>query len=114
MESGTGVVPSDDAIFRSAGSADDVLLLKVRVIPRASSNQIAGFEGATLKAKLTAPPIEGKANRELIKLLAKTLGVRKSRVEIVSGHKGRLKMVRLEGIDKNAALRQLRQLGEKR
>jgi hypothetical protein len=114
MRSRTGVVPTHDTVVDGAGLANDALVLKVRVIPRASSNEIVGFDGETLKVRLTAPPVEGKANRALVKLLAKTLGVRKSGVEIVSGHSGRLKMVRLEGTDRDAALRQICQLREKK
>lgn len=114
MRSRTGVVPTHDTIVDGAGLANDALFLKVRVIPRASSNEIVGFDGETLKVRLTAPPVEGKANRALVKLLAKTLGVRKSGVEIVSGHSGRLKMVRLEATDRDAALRQICQLREER
>lgn len=70
----------------------------VRVVPRASRNEIAGIHGNALKVRLTAPPIEGRANEALIAFLAKRLGVRKSQVEIVAGATSRRKMIRVIGL----------------
>ncbi len=61
--------------------------LTVRVTPRARRTEIAGVrDDGTLKIRLAAPPVEGKANVALIKFLAGLLGVRKRRIEIVAGH----------------------------
>jgi len=57
----------------------------VRVVPRASRNEIVGVQGDALKVRLTAPSVEGKANEALVAFLAQRLGVRKSQVEIVAG-----------------------------
>ena len=65
----------------------------VRVVPRASKNEIVGIHGDALKVRLTAPPVEGRANEALITFLAKRLGVRKSQVEIVTGAASRRKMI---------------------
>ncbi len=70
--------------------------LKLRVQPKASRNQVDGFEDGTLRLRVTAPPTEGKANAGVIALLAKTLGVSKSRLEIVRGHSSRDKVVSIE------------------
>jgi uncharacterized protein (TIGR00251 family) len=70
----------------------------VRVVPRASRNEIAGVHRDALKVRLTAPPIEGRANEALIAFLAKQLGVRKSQVEIVAGTTSRRKMIRIIGL----------------
>jgi uncharacterized protein (TIGR00251 family) len=70
--------------------------LKVRVQPKASSNQVTGYEEDTLKLRVTAPPTEGKANAGVIALLAKTLGVRKSKLQIVRGQSSRDKVVSVE------------------
>jgi uncharacterized protein (TIGR00251 family) len=70
----------------------------VRVVPRASKNEIAGVHGDALKVRLTAPPVEGKANETLIVFLAQRLGVRKSQVEIVAGAASRRKMIRVMGV----------------
>lgn len=70
----------------------------VKVAPRASKNEIAGVEGDTVKVRLYAPPVDGKANVALVKFLAETLGVSRAQVEIVSGETGRRKLVRVRGI----------------
>ena len=67
----------------------------VRVVPRASKNAIAGIHGDALKIRVTAPPVEGRANEALVAFLAKRLGVRKSQVEIVAGAASRRKLFRV-------------------
>jgi uncharacterized protein (TIGR00251 family) len=76
----------------------------VRVVPRSSRNQIVGVEGGALKIKLTAPPVEGAANAELIEFVAKWLDVRRSAVSIVSGDKARNKLVRVSGVTREQVL----------
>jgi uncharacterized protein (TIGR00251 family) len=56
-------------------------------------------EAGRLKVRITAPPEKGKANEAVVELLAKTLKVPKSSVEIVSGHTGRIKKVFIKGVD---------------
>jgi uncharacterized protein (TIGR00251 family) len=80
------------------------VILSVRVVPRASKSEIVSLEGETLKVRVAAPPVKGKANKELIKLLADTLGVRNDQVEIISGQRARRKRVRVEGIDSRTVL----------
>ena len=70
----------------------------VRVVPRASKSEIIGEHDGALKIRLASPPVDGAANAELIKVLAKRFGVAKSSIEIVSGQASRLKQVRLAGI----------------
>jgi uncharacterized protein (TIGR00251 family) len=72
--------------------------LSVRIQPRASKNELIRMEGGGLKIRLTAPPVDGAANEALVRFLADTLSVSKSRVEIVSGHTSRDKVVRIDGI----------------
>ncbi|MCI0901786.1 MAG: DUF167 domain-containing protein [Chloroflexi bacterium] len=74
----------------------DSCRLKVRVQPKASRNQVDGFEDGTLRLRVTAPPTEGQANAGVIALLAKALGVSKSSLEIVRGHGSRDKVVLVE------------------
>jgi len=69
------------------------LCIAVLVQPRASRSEAVGRHGLALKLRLTAPPVEGAANRECVRLLAKLLGVAKSRVEIVAGESQRTKRV---------------------
>jgi len=67
------------------------ILVKVLVQPRAAKNEIVGLQGDMLKVKLTAPPVDGAANRMCRDYVAKALKVRRSQVEMVSGHKSRSK-----------------------
>ena len=70
--------------------------LKVRVQPKSSRNQIGGFENGTLRLRVTAPPTKGKANAGVIALVAKTLGVSKSRLDIIRDHGSRDTLTELE------------------
>lgn len=72
--------------------------IKVKVLPRSSTNQIIDNEGDLFKVKLTSPPVEGKANIALIELLAKRLGIAKKRIEITSGKSSGLKTIRISGL----------------
>jgi uncharacterized protein len=71
---------------------------QIRVIPGASKNEVAGIQEGALKVKLTAPPVEGKANRACVDYLAGLLGLRRSALEIISGEKSRKKTVTVAGI----------------
>jgi hypothetical protein len=71
---------------------------QIRVIPGASKNEVAGIQEGALKIKLTAPPVEGKANRACVDFLASRLGVRRSALAITSGEKSRKKTVTAEGL----------------
>jgi len=70
----------------------------VKVVPRASKNAIVGREGDTVKIRLAAPPVEGKANEALVKFLADSFGVGRAQIEIVTGHASRRKVVRVRGV----------------
>ena len=68
--------------------------LAIRVTPRAKRNQIVEvMADDTIKVRLTAPPVEGKANQALVDFLAEVLGVNKSRIEMVGGATSRDKLV---------------------
>lgn len=70
----------------------------VRVVPRASRNEISGRHGDAVKIRLTAPPVEGVANQALIDFLAERLDVSKTQIEILSGHASRDKIVCVVGM----------------
>jgi len=74
----------------------------VRIVPRASASQIVGDHEGALRIRIAAPPVEGAANRELIRLLAKRLKVPQNAVEIVSGASSRNKIIRLKGVTATA------------
>ena len=71
--------------------------LRVRVQPGASKNEIVGVQQDALKIRISAPPVEGKANKALVQFLAEQLEVRRSQVEILSGHTSRIKTIRVIG-----------------
>jgi uncharacterized protein (TIGR00251 family) len=67
--------------------------IRVRIQPRSSQDRIAGLHGGALKVTLTAPPVEGEANKGLIAFLARKLKTPRSAVTILYGHKSRDKQV---------------------
>lgn len=74
---------------------NDDLILECRLQPKASSDELVGDHGGVLKIRITAPPVDGKANAHLIQLLAKSFGVSKSKISIEKGELGRSKRVRI-------------------
>jgi uncharacterized protein len=74
----------------------------VRIVPRASTSEIVGDHEGALRIRIAAPPVEGAANRELIRLLAKRLKVRQNAVEIISGASSKSKIIRLKGVTATA------------
>lgn len=73
-------------------------VVTVKVTPRASKSEIAGADPEWLRVRLQAPPVDGKANAALAVLFAKTFGIPKRSVEILTGDTARLKRVRLHGV----------------
>jgi len=72
--------------------------LDVIIQPKSSRNEIVGMHGGFLKIKLTAPPVDGKANAALIAFLAKKLGISKSSITIIRGETSRRKTLSIDGI----------------
>jgi uncharacterized protein (TIGR00251 family) len=70
----------------------------VRVLPRASKSGVAGETDGALKVRLAAPPVEGQANGELIRLLAKLFDAPRQRIAIISGQTSKNKVVSVSGI----------------
>jgi uncharacterized protein (TIGR00251 family) len=73
------------------------VVFRIHVVPRASRCGIAGVRDDALKLRITAPPVEGKANEECTRLLAELFNVRKSQVTIIAGHTSRTKTIAVEG-----------------
>jgi uncharacterized protein (TIGR00251 family) len=71
------------------------IILKVYLQPKASKNEIVGPYRDGIKVRVTAAPVEGKANEALLRFLAKEFGVAPSSVEIVRGHRSREKLIRI-------------------
>ena len=80
--------------------------IALKVTPGARRNEILGWEedypqiGRVLRVKIAAPPVEGKANKEIVAFMAKTLGISKSSVELLHGSTGRIKLIQVpDGAD---------------
>ncbi|MEZ5345026.1 MAG: DUF167 domain-containing protein [Pyrinomonadaceae bacterium] len=77
------------------------LIFAVKVIPRSSKAGFAGDYGGVLKIKVSAPPVDGAANAELVKMISKIFSVSRSNVEIISGESSVLKRIRISGITRS-------------
>lgn len=81
------------------------VVLAVRVIPRAKKNTVDGIMAdGTLKIRLAAPPVEGKANQALVRFLVEILDIPASQIKIIAGQTGRRKRVLISGMDAEVAL----------
>jgi uncharacterized protein (TIGR00251 family) len=86
-------------------------LIPVHLRPRASRAGVGGVRDGALELRVTAPPVEGEANAAARELLAKALGVPRSRVELHLGGKSRHKVFRVEGLDPATAAARLAAVG---
>lgn len=90
---------------------DEQLIFRVQVVPRASRSEVVGEHNGALRMRVSAPPVDGAANKEVIQLLAKSFGVSRSAVRILGGHNSRTKQVSVEGASESL-LKALLQAGE--
>jgi len=74
------------------------MVIQIRVKPNSRASLFGQDGDGTWRARITSPPVDGKANEELVALVAKHFGCRKSDVTIKSGASGRLKLVRIDGV----------------
>lgn len=79
--------------------SDPVARLKVKVVPGASRTEVVGWLGAALKVRVAAPPEGGKANREVVELLAARVGLPLAAVSVVSGQSSPAKVLAFRGPD---------------
>ncbi|HEX8097441.1 MAG TPA: DUF167 domain-containing protein [Pyrinomonadaceae bacterium] len=82
--------------YKESGGA---IIFSVRVVPRASRSEVVGEHDGALRVRVAAPPVEGAANEELVRTLARALGLPRGAVEITGGHTSKLKQVRARGAD---------------
>jgi uncharacterized protein (TIGR00251 family) len=73
------------------------VVFKVQVVPRSSRSEVIGEHNGSLRVKIAAPPVDGAANEELVRVLAKTFDVSRSAVTIVSGQTGKVKQISIKG-----------------
>lgn len=81
---------------------------RVRVQPRARREEIAGVHEGALRVRVNAPPVEGRANRAVLELLAEHLRVPRSSIKITGGQHARIKSVEVAGLDSATVLARLR------
>jgi uncharacterized protein len=81
--------------------------LSVRLQPRAKREEVVGERAGMVVIRVTAPPVDGKANDALCRLIAKAAGVAPSKVSVIRGHTAREKVVRVEGVALDALRRAL-------
>lgn len=81
--------------------------LEVKVTPGAVRSEVTGVREGILHVKIAAPPVRGKANRELIDYLSRALGVSRSDISIVKGEASRHKVIEVAGLERDEILRRL-------
>jgi uncharacterized protein (TIGR00251 family) len=75
---------------------DNTLRLTIHLQPRASRDEVKGIQGDAIRIRITAPPVEGKANEHLLRFLARQFGVARRQVELLSGDSHRRKRVQIQ------------------
>ena len=79
----------------------------MHVHPNAARNELAGFSEGVLRVRVAAPPVKGKANKELIAFLARKLGLSKGDLTIIRGHTSRHKLISVAGLTREELNRRL-------
>jgi uncharacterized protein (TIGR00251 family) len=95
-------------------TAADGVRIQVKVQPRSSKNEISGITGDQLRVKLTAPPVDGEANKALIKYLGQVFGCGKGKIRIIRGASGRCKLLEVTGITEKEVRQQVSECSQKK
>ena len=80
-------------------------MFEARVAPRASRSGVAGEHDGTLRVRVAAAPVDGAANEELVKIMARARSVPRRNVEIAGGHKSKIKQLRVKGMTREDLVR---------
>jgi uncharacterized protein (TIGR00251 family) len=75
--------------------------LTIQVQPRAKRSEVLGFVDGILRLKVSAPPIEGKANKEVVSFLGDVLDIAKSNIDIERGHTSKTKVIAISGLNRD-------------
>lgn len=81
-------------------------IIEIKVVPRSAVSKFTLSEGV-IKMHLTSPPVDGAANAECIKVIAKKVGIAKTYVSIVSGEKSKIKRIKIDGLDEEEVIKRL-------
>lgn len=95
---------ANDAMLK-VDDATNGVIFGIKVTPKSSRNEMSGIYDGVLKVKIAAPAVGGVANRECIKFLAKSFGVKTSSLTIIRGEKSREKRIMVMGINKKDILK---------
>lgn len=79
----------------------------IRVYPTAARNEVVGFSDGILRVRVSAPPVRGKANRELVAFLSQLLDVSKNNISIIRGHTSRNKTIAIYDLSEEEVLKRL-------
>ena len=82
-------------------------MLSVRVHANARRSQVIGFADGVLEVRVAAPPVKGKANRELLELLSRALGIGRREISVVRGHTARNKVIAVGGLSQEEVMGRL-------
>lgn len=83
------------------------MFISVRISPSSTRNEVVGFNDGVWQVKVSAPPVKGKANEELIAFLSKILGVGRSSLSIIKGHTSRNKLIAIDGLTRAEVMKRL-------
>ncbi len=83
------------------------IVVTVRILPRAHRDQICGVVDGIIRLRVSAPPVDGKANLHCIALLSKALGIPISAVQIIRGERSRVKFLRIQGMSEQEIFKKL-------
>jgi uncharacterized protein len=89
------------------GNEETQAKIAVQIYPGAAKNEITGMQNDVLRIKIAAPPVKGKANKELIDYLSHLLGITKNRIVIIKGDTSKNKLISIDGLSKVKILEKL-------
>jgi len=101
------IIKNNDTYFEAINQD---IILKVKVVPNSSIDTFLGVMKDRLKIAISAPPLEGRANKKCIDFLAKYFKVPKSRVEIISGLKSKEKQIKIYHLKKENFLGKIKKI----
>jgi len=81
--------------------------ISLRVYPNANRNEVTGFTGGVLQVKVAAPPVKGKANKEMISFLSQVLGISKGSLTIIKGQTSRSKVITIDTLSQEEVIQRL-------
>jgi uncharacterized protein len=92
--------------------APDTAFVELAVVPRASADHVGPYAAGTLRVRVTRAPVDGAANRAVVRLVARALSVSPGAVRLVSGERGRRKRVAVDGLSADELERRLAALAD--